>query len=739
MLLFQLLLPPQGSRLTLESPTDSSYSSPALRQLMTRAAQLNLSIPSSLRSYRALVESEVAVVLRSAEEKEGALQLEQVESSAKWMRPDDFEQRVVGYRSRAATASLSALSYFRRPWLVPMLYGNRLRVALSHDKAEVGVSTQTVTAIHPLANDREQFYRYSGGDTVEILRVEGRTIPIVRVQVEPKTSLSGRVLVFRGEVYIDAVRFQVVRMRGELSRPSRHTSIGSRLARITLQRVLYVELENGEFLGAFWLPTYQRIEAQGRSSLAGELRPVFRVVSRFRHYEINDETVNTARTVSENVDGTNEHSERLSRAGRDTIDGFAGWTKEIGAETIVARASDFDDVAPDEWRTRGAARLDWHADHLADVARFNRVEGLFSGASTTWRFRDRAPGASLGARGGWAWSEHVARGALFARRRSPAWQVDALAERRLANTNDFRPAIDFESSLMAALVTADDYDYLDRRHLQLGVTHAVGGWNRLVLRAESGPGSDRSVASHVRFGLIHVDSAFRANRPIDPGSYWRTAMSATLNPNVSGEFLEPGIGAGLTYERGDGKLRWQRMDGHVVGRHSWRAFTYAARLDLAAAFGSPVPLQQIIEFGENEGLPGYLYKEFGGDRAALLRGNVAYEIPLWRTPVHAWRGVVLPSLSPGVALGVQSGWSSASPATLLQLATFGFRRDSLTGLPLVDPVTGGPVLATRTTGGARSTVGMTLRLFGGAFGIGLARSLDRRQPWRLTLAVGQGL
>lgn len=724
---------------------DSTYATPALRSLVGAAAVQNARLPADLLGYQADLESEIALVLRSGPEKESALQIEQVESRLHWRRPDDVEQRIVGYRARSVALDVSALTYFKRPWIAPVLYGNRLRLLLSRGED----TPAPASAIHPFARDRDAYYQFRGGDTVEVLHSHGRDIPIVRIQVEPQGAPPQRVLLFRGELDVDAQRFQVVRMRGEFVQSRPHRSIRSRLSRLAMQVVAYAELENGEFLGAYWLPTYQRIEAQGRSPLAAELRPVFRVVTRFRRHVIDERAgsviVSTAGADSAangadtEASAATAASARLTTASRDSVTHFADWHREIGDETVTARASDFDDVAADAWRSRGAERLDWHADRMSDVVRFNRVEGLFTGASASLRFRDRAPGLSVVATGGVAWSEETWRGGVAARRLRGPWAWDLRGERQLANTNDFRPTLDFESSLMAALVTADDYDYLDRRRAGVSITRALGGWSTASMRVESGFVQDRAVSPHVRFGLFHPDSGFRANRAIDPGSAWRNAFTLSVHPNVSGELLEPGIGASVSYERGDGSLRWQRVEARLIGRHTRGPVSYAARLDAAAAFGAPVPLQQLLEFGENEGLPGYRYKEFGGDRAALLRGNITYTLPFLQAPVRAWRGVVLPSLAPSIAVGVQSGWAAATNSTLQQLAMFGTRRDSLTGAILRDSRTGLPVLATRPTDGVRSTVGITLRFFGGALGIGVARAFDRREPWRLTFGVGQGL
>ena len=211
-----------------------------------------------------------------------------------------------------------------------------------------------------------------------------------------------------------------------------------------------------------------------------------------------------------------------------------------------------------------------------------------------------------------------------------------------------------------------------------------------------------------------------------------------VHPDVSGDFLAPGIGGQLWYERGDGTLSWQRVEARLAARRSIAAFTMAGRVDAIALFTKQLLPQQLIEFGETEGLPGYAYKEFGGDRAVLGRGAIEYQLPLLRGPMQFGRGtgrfrrIVLPGISPSIAVGGQAGWSAArEESTRAALALFGTRRDS---------VSGAQVLATRPTDGIRSTVSLTLRMFGGAFGVGIARPIDARgsqRGWSLVFGAGQ--
>lgn len=730
-----------GGKLTIRSRADARDDA-RLAALVDSVAQANVRIPLGLRGYQAIAESEIAILVRTATDRENILQVEQLQSVLQWRATAGLDQRVVGYRAQSVTATISALTYFRRPWILPTLYGNRLQVAMSRDGGASPVPDTSLQAVHPFGPERWAYYDYGGGDTVEVLRADGRTIPVVRLNVQPLASAHGPALLFRGELDIDASRFQVVRMRGELVRLAGRDGLARRLRHLVVQREVFLELENGEFAGRYWLPTFQRVEAQVRSPLASSLRPIVRVVTRFRRHRVDEASANELSASGDSVDRVGVSAPtlaRLTRALGDSGRGALVWQRAIGVETARARGSDFDDVAPDAWRSRGAPRLDFHADHLSDVFRFNRVEGTFTGWSATLRLRDRLPGSAIGATGGYAWSERSLRGTAFARLTRGLSRFDLSLSRQLANTNDFRPTVDFESSIMAALVTSDDYDYFDRRGATVSFARAVGGWERLQWWLETGPVVDRSVSAHVRYGLIHPDSVFRPNRAIDDGSGWRSAVSVVFHPNVSGDMLAPGVGAALRYERGDGSLAWQRVDGRLVGRQTLGALSYAARFDVAAAFGAPAPRQQLIEFGENEGLPGYLYKEFGGDRAALLRGNVAYALPVLHGPLRVVRGLVLPPFAPSLVVGVQSGWAGASNATLAQLARLGSRRDPVTHQPLVDVATGRPLFATRPTDGIRSTLGISARLFGGAIAIGMARALDHRAQWQLTLATGQGL
>src|SRR5688572_32920104 len=65
---------------------DSAYTSPGLRAFIEAASILNRTVPASLYSYRASVESEIALVARRADGVEGTVSIEQVQNDFRWRR-----------------------------------------------------------------------------------------------------------------------------------------------------------------------------------------------------------------------------------------------------------------------------------------------------------------------------------------------------------------------------------------------------------------------------------------------------------------------------------------------------------------------------------------------------------------------------------------------------------------------------------------------------------------------------
>ena len=698
----------------------------SLATLINDAARVNAQIPERLRAYRAQIETEMSLVVLDSGGRERTVQLEQVSSEVRWRSPDLYDQRVVGYRHQAVAPSFSIMSFFGG-WTVPTLYGNRLQLGVSPaQSSKKGLTTTVQTiAVHPLAFNRDRYYLFTGGDTAVTLFSNNRRIPIARVHVTQRPDAPGDAILFYGDMYLDADWKQIARMRGRLVevRDGKVTiSAGSRIPGVS--GASFVELVNSEVDGQYWLPAYQRTELQARLGFLGDFRSIVRIVSRFDDYRTNDSS--WAGPVA--PPGVRHN---LTFASQSAQMRFNRWTKPIGAASTDVYYGEFDDLAPEAWRiTESKKGISFRPRSLPDVFRFNRIEGAFTGVALQAPLGESGR-TSARASVGWAWSEQTARGMIGIDRKRGRTTTGISFERALANTNDFQPPFSWGSTLSALLASQDDFDYLDRLTGTLSLTRTLGLKQRSLFRLEVGPARDNAVTQNISRGLFKSpNNEFRPNRGIREGSYFRTSTSLELNPGISGLFVDRGAGARIHYERADGgNLRWQRLELRTAARRELGPFQLFARADAGTLLGSPAP-QAMFEIGNEQGLSAYDYKEFAGDQAALARTVVGYTFPFLRAPMHLPSRLIFPGISPGLAAGIQAGWTGVSgPEARLALSELGTR---------IDPASGLLVPISRETDGVRASAEFLFTLFDGALAFGVTRAIDTRGQWKFTGRMGQG-
>src|SRR5206468_12774617 len=162
-----------------------------------------------------------------------------------------------------------------------------------------------------------------------------RTIPLVRVHVDPVLRPTSNFFAFVGEIDFDADRHQLVRMRGRILSVS--TAKDPWIARSTgATAVAYVEFENAEVNGQYWLPAYQRTEFQAYMGLLGDVRPIYRLVSRFRNYRTRDTTAIVASdTLLPPTRAT------LTYATKDSVSRFGDWRESLGTSSASVTSDDF--------------------------------------------------------------------------------------------------------------------------------------------------------------------------------------------------------------------------------------------------------------------------------------------------------------------------------------------------------------------------------------------------------------
>jgi hypothetical protein len=708
------------------APPDSTYSSEALRLLVARASESNRRIPEALGGYDALLESEVSLLINrpdgtdgavagtAAASSESAAQIEQFEIRASWDRTGKYDQEVIGYRIRQLAPMISVLSMLRRPWTAPTLYGNRLSFIFSGPPALRAVDSTRVRllAVHPFALDREEFYRFTGGDTVTQMRIGERILNVVRVHVEPVES-GRRAVVFSGDVLLDQATAEIIRMRGSIrleSSAGEHAPALLLRALAQLRDVAYIDFENGEREGRFWLPLKQRLEYQVMTGLT-EARVAIRIQSNWRDIKVE---TRADTTVAAEGDTAQALRYTMKFAPKDSIADWDDWRSDLGAMTAETSARDFDDVAPIGMRPGGAPEWRWQARSFSDFLRYDRVEGLYTGVAGLFDFRDAMPGVSVRGLLGYAWYEKAAKGGVEATMVRGPWVTSLVAERQLASTNAFQSNVSGAGNLIGGLIGSEDYDWVDRRFSALGVSRELGTSHSSAMRLEVGYGTDDGFPKELTRGAF--GGTFRPNQPVDAGSYVRTGVSLEVGRNVLNSPISSGLGYTISYERGDGTLQWQRTELQSLAQKIVGRFVFAARVDGAYVAGANIPSQQVIEIGGVEGLPGYGYKAFAGNEAVIARSTVVWLLPFFSAPIHLG-SIVIPGVAPQPQIGLFTGRTAATAEAQPVLNRLGWV----------------------TTDGWRSTLDLRLRFFGGTFSVGAARAIDHNGGWQLVIGIGPSL
>lgn len=746
---------PAGAAATaiMRAPTrqdSAAFSSAALEFFVRRGQRANRRVPAALERYTAQIESEIGLILNAPTGAAGAVagtaaasseqsgQIEQVQSRATWQRSGAYEQRIIGYRAQLLGPSISALTWIRSTWTAPILYGNRFAVifggsarrdttardSTARDSAQppregrdttggraVADSSRRV-AVHPFANDAPLYYRFSGGDTAATLHVGPRLVTVVRVVVDPRPDAPQGELLFAGEVFVDAERAEIIRLRGRLyteqGATDRKLPLALRIvmAASRLRGVAYIDFENAEVLGRYWLPRRQRLEFQALTAMT-ETRPVIRIISQWRDVDVTEREV----AVSDTADPLREQRYRLTSASADSVRQWGDWRVALGEETRNTGARDFDDVAPPDMRADGPPQLVFQARRFADLLRFNRVEGLYTGVAGTLQFRDALPGASLRAIAGWAWSAQTPKGGLEAAVVRGPWVTSLRAERYLASTNDFAPIMGGGGTI-GGLFGRDDADWVDRRAVLAGLTRELGTSHTAALRLEAGWGEDAATPRVLTRGPL-ASTDFRDNRPVDAGSYWLTNAVLEVGRNGGSATVQGGVRTTLAWQSGFGALSWHRASARVEHREWLGPLLLSSRADAIWLLGGHPPTQQWIEAGGVEGLPGYEYKAFTGDKGVIARTTLGWQLPFWQAPLRIG-GLVLPAIAPMPTIGLFGGRIGASEALRARLAPLGFVPSE----------------------GWRSTFDARLRFFGGTVSVGASRTLDHPEPWKFLVAFG---
>ena len=719
-----------GLLLLLQVTSPAACGTPALCRLLEAAATANRAATVAPGGYRAIAETETATLGRWEGRIEGATLLEQTSSEVRWSSEEGFSQRVVGSRSFPNAIPLSKLAFMRIGWVVPTLNGQRLSVVPRNAPGQAGYQETlsgplaSTPVVHPLASDRDRFYRFSGGERLT-RTVDGTVREVDHVEVAAVEAPPAGIGLFEGEMDLDPASHAVVRLKGRVrigAKPAGRMS----LSHVFVPVEVLVDLVSQRLPRGGWVPLTQRFEIQTQDALANGFGATRRVISRFY-----DARALPAGPLTRPGGSAPVYS--LTAAPSDSLRRFHAWRTRAGTMTDGLALDDFRRFQPDRQQSTGKPFVMVQGYDSGEFYRLNRIEGLFTGASVIVPLRDRAPGLSLHATGGYAWWEHTVRGGLDARWTTGGWRLEGGVARSLDVTNDFRDQ--FDNPNLGALAGRDPWDYVDRKSAGVALARRLE-YAGSVVRLEIAGVEDRAVGRNLTHSLL--GRLLRDNRNITEGDYLRTRLLFDWNPALSPLVARDGIGLRVEMEHASGDLDYTRVEARVVVRRSFRPFYVMARLHAGGVFADTPPPQQLFELGGAAGFPGYEYKEFAGNRAVLFRTRISYSLPLLDTPLRIGSGLTLPALAPAVSFGFQSGLAAArSPAAQAAVRSLGDRHDDEFGAVVTDPLTGAALPGSVPADRLKTSIDVRVGIFGDALGVGLARALTPGRKTTFFVAIGR--
>lgn len=596
-------LPLQGQ----DAPAEG-WDAPRVLELVDRARQVrqDQAVDSAMSSYQADARGFVYFFLDRTDNGERTLvKADQVALDVYWRAPGDTRQRIKGLRDEKVLPT-NIRYHLDHLTVVQDEFGDRIRL---------GDGDEVEAVLHPVAPGAEFTYAYRLADSLT-LSFMGAAEPITVYEVEVRPRRMDRPG-FIGTLFLARGSGAIVRMNFSFT-PASYVDPYLDYIRISL--------ENGLWMGRFWLPYRQeaelRRELPALDFLAGSIiRGRFEVAD----YRFNQELPSllfAARTVL-------AAPERQRRAFAFEEPLYAG-LEEGGLATSDDMREIRDQVASlvREQALSGLspARLYWSS--ISQGLRYNRAEGVYLGAGSSLRL---PAGVRSRIHAGWGFgrSDLSARVTLSGDEPEPARRLEMEWE-TLQDIGPVPPA----SGLVNSLAALGGEDYLDpwfRTGVRL--SQRVGPADGLHVRGELAWARHRSAT-------LAVDgdgnTAFRPVRPVDEGIV-RSASAALVLPG--GDTGWRGRLA-LTGARLDGRA-WGRLDLDAAWdrRTSWHALDVQVGLQAGGNVGADIPSQSLYLLGGRGTLPGHDHRSLVGERFWLLRGQIGQAVATPWFGLHAGAAV----------------------------------------------------------------------------------------------------
>jgi hypothetical protein len=540
--------------------SQNPYADRATQALVDAARARHQHQDSLVRDYRATVTTRIdASAGRSRFARQFPLIAHETRGRLAWRYPNDLRMDVQGVRTASAFRDVDVEMGYDRPWFVPRALGDSIRL--------MGGIPETA-ALHPLAPGAERFYRYAIADSI-IVQLPGKTVRAIGIEVTPVRLAPSMIA---GMLWVDADGSDVVRLQGTVlgdyvwdapdsaatPKDSAEARRDNRMAQrfITVQ----VDLEYALLENRFWMPFRQTLALLLEVEFIVKGAMPVRALTTFSDYEINTDAPIVFAEVADSLlrrggrtlcpDGE-ERCPRRDREGRGFLraglweegrwevrvpsrDSMADyhWPEPLALELApedeariresIADLSRQMERLPDEWAGRRALSLDW--ERLADIARFNRVQGLSLGAGV--QFRPGPAFTTLDAAARFGLADERVTGSLTWRREAPDGGLEVRAFRTVLEAEPWSRGQSLGNTLNATFAGHDDADY----YLALGGSVRYLPYHGVLEDVELTLGFERHRSMVTATGspvndFLGGTGVFPPNPAIAPGEYVRGALS----------------------------------------------------------------------------------------------------------------------------------------------------------------------------------------------------------------------
>ena len=646
------LLAPIFLALLLAAPlsaqqTQAPFANEATRQLIGEAMVRHHAQDSLVNDYRATIRYRMSFALgRRRWGRAMTMAAEEQQGTVHWQRPNDLRLDIVGRRSKARREDFNISSDFSRPWFVPRGLGDSVRF--------FGNDFPERAALHPLAADGPDWYRYELEDSVSFTNAELGKILLYRLSIIPRKN--GPSLI-AGSMYLDARTKDVVRLTfryvgtalwvDEGDPDFRSDSSKVRRANAIINRILSVnaDLEYSLQDGRYWMPYRQLLAGQAQIPLVSDVVVPFELITTFGDYSINtgvpvvfdielpdsggvsDEpeadvegntTTYTARRYADRWDGGRFE---VHRSPKDSLENYGGWTDSLDLDLapeddrrIRELSSDLARISEDLSSELTGRRLHGiNYERFADIVRYNRVQGVSFG----FGYQLRAPldftvfqgTARIGL------SDGRLTGRLSAVRDAPGGTFTLSGYREVREVEPFTRNFAIGNSINALFVAHDNADYylgegaslMFERSLDRGIDLALVG------RFERQSTVHAEAESELN-DLIGGSGRFPINPDVLEGNYFGAAARLDGQRGFTGWSI---TGDGLAGD-GEGVARIYGEIRQRVG--SKRGLTIGLKAGVASSDDLP---QALFRVGGLQTVRGYDYGTLRGQAFWSLQADLA--------------------------------------------------------------------------------------------------------------------